>query len=280
MSNKNKPAARCIKNPEILEMKYREMLEYWPVEREEIYIPTSSGRTFCIKSGNELNPPMILIHGSLSNSVSWMGDIKILSEKYCTFCLDIPGDPGGSEDRRFGWKGAYFSEWIKECMDYLIIRAAAVGGLSLGGWASLRFAIDYPGYVNKLFLLAPAGLAPIKTFSVIKLVLYSYMGKWGKEEILKMLFNGRKITRELRDFIDVTANNCKPRLGNPPVFSDEELSSINAPVIFIGAENDVLVNTKKSQDRLSRCVRNFKSLVLDEGHALVNLDNRVFELLG
>ena len=276
----NLPIKGCIKNPVILRKQYETVLGFWPASMEKVHIPTSLGDTFCIKSGDEVKPSMILIHGSLSNSASWMADIKILNEKYQTFCLDIPGDPGGSEDRRFSWEGPFFSQWIIECMDYLNIDKSAVGGLSLGGWASLRFAIDYPEKVSKLFLLAPAGLAPIKGLSVLKLFILSLMGKWGQEKILHMLFKGKEITQELRDFFEVTAKNCKPRFGNPPVFSDEELSSLKMPVVFIGGDNDVLVDTKRSLERLSRCVDSLTSIVLDEGHALVNLDDKVFKLLG
>lgn len=279
-TKEQKKGVKCIKDSVSLKVQYEAMLDYWPVAMEKIYIPTSLGKTLCIKSGDELKPPMILIHGSLSNSASWMADIKMLNEKYNTYCLDIPGDPGGSEDRRFSWDGPYFSQWIKECMDFLNIDMAVAGGLSLGGWASLRFAVDYPERVSKLFLLAPAGVGPINTLSVIKLIIFSCMGKWGQEKILRMLFKGKEITQSLRDFFEATSKNCKPRYGNPPIFSDEELSSLKMPVVYIGAADDVLIDTEKSVERLTQNISNFTSLILKEGHALVDLDDKVFELLG
>jgi len=277
---KNTKVTECIKDPLALKTAYDAAIEYWPVPMEKVYIPASLGRTFCIKSGNDEGPPMILIHGALSNSATWMADIKKFNKKYQIFCLDIPGDPGGSEDRRFSWNGPYFSQWIKECMDYLKIVTAVVGGLSLGGWASLRFAIDYPERVERLFLLAPAGLGPIKTWSASRMLILSLMGKWGQEKILKMLFKGREITQEMRVFFEATTKNCKPRYGNPPVFSDEELLSLKMPVVYIGAADDVLIDTKKSVERLSKNITNSSSLLLDEGHALIGLDERVFEMLG
>lgn len=276
----NTKVTKCIKDPDALKKLYNVTLEYWPVPMEKVYIPTSLGKTFCIKSGDETLPPMILIHGSLSNSAAWMADIKRLNEQYQTFCFDIPGDPGGSEDRRFSWDGPSFSRWIMECMDSLKLDKAVVGGLSLGGWASLRFAIDHPEMVSKLFLLAPAGLGPIKTWSASRLLVFSLMGRWGREKILQMLFKGKEVTQGLRDFFEVTALNCKPRYGNPPIFSDDELSSLKMPVVYIGAADDVLIDTKKSLERLSKNVMNSKSLLLDEGHALIDLDEKVFELLG
>ncbi len=277
-TGENQKDIRCIKDPDALKTFYDAMLGYWPVSMEKVYVPTALGETFIIKSGDESKPPMILIHGSMSNSATWMADIKRLNEKYCIYCFDIPGDPGGSEDRRFSWNGPYFSQWIKECMDYLKIDKAVVGGLSLGGWASLRFAIDYPERVSKLFLLAPAGLAPVK--KALSFLFLSLMGKWGREKILKKLFKGREITQELRIFFDVTAGNCKPRYGNIPVFRDDELSSLKMPVIYIGAKEDVLIDTKRSHERILKQVSNLKSMVIDEGHALVGLGDEVFELLG
>ena len=274
----NQKGTRCIKNPDALKGFYDAILNYWPVPMVKVYIPTSLGETFVIKSGEVSKPPMILIHGALSNSATWMADIKRLNEKYSTCCLDVPGDPGGSEDKRFSWYGPFFSQWIKECMDYLKIEKAVIGGLSLGGWASLRFAIDHPERVNKLFLLAPAGLAPVK--KAWSILFFAFMGKWGRERILRKLFKGREITPELRNFFDVTAGNCKPRYGNVPVFSNDELSSLKMPVIYIGSKNDVLIDTARSHERLLKHVSNLKSMVIDEGHALVGLGDEVFELLG
>lgn len=65
-----------------------------------------------------------------------------------------------------------------------------------------------------------------------------------------------------------------------PVLSDDELSSLKKPVIYIGSKNDVLIDNAMSHERISKHVSNLKSLVLDEGHALVGLGDEVFELLG
>ena len=275
----NLPAAICIRDHGAIKRAYHAILECWPVAMEKVYIPTSFGRTLCVRSGDRSRPPMILIHGSMSNSASWMADIGKLNERYHTCCLDIPGDPGGSEDRRFSWNGPHFSRWIAECMDSLDIPNAAIGGLSLGGWAALRFAIDHPERVTRLFLLAPAGVGPIKVFTVLKLMFYSLAGKWGQEKILKMIFGEKEITQQVRDFFILTTGNCRPRYGNPPPFSDAELSSIEVPVIYIGGEDDPLIDTKKTSDRLAQNIRNLKCILLRDSHALVQLERDVFDLL-
>ena len=278
-NNRQIQSVRCIRDPEALETTYNNVLKLWPVAMEKVFIPTSLGKTLCIRSGDESKPPMVLIHGSLSNSASWMADIKKLNERYRTYCLDIPGDPGGSEDRRFSWNGPYFSRWIMECLDFLNIRKTVIGGLSLGGWASLRFAVDHPEKVTKLFLLAPGGVGPVNRLSMLKLVLFSLLGNWGQEKMLGMLFKGKEITQELRIFFRLTAGNCKPRYESLPLFSNKELSSIKAPVVYIGGENDPLIDTKRTHDRLKKNITNLKSLILKDGHALLQLGDDVFDLL-
>ena len=51
---------------------YNKILERWPVDYEEITINTKYGDTHILLSGNEDNPPLVLIHGSASNSAMWI----------------------------------------------------------------------------------------------------------------------------------------------------------------------------------------------------------------
>jgi hypothetical protein len=47
---------------------YRELLTKWPVPNEQLTVPTSQGDTFVIASGAPDAPPLILLHGTGSNS--------------------------------------------------------------------------------------------------------------------------------------------------------------------------------------------------------------------
>lgn len=58
---------------------YRKILAAWPVSNKQYQIPTSYGETFVIVSGNPKNPALVLLHGSLSNSFTWFGDVPLLS---------------------------------------------------------------------------------------------------------------------------------------------------------------------------------------------------------
>ncbi|RAV21202.1 hypothetical protein DQG23_11095 [Paenibacillus contaminans] len=53
---------------------YRKILASWPVENRQYEVETRFGATFVIESGSKDNPPLILLHGSVSNSFTWYGE--------------------------------------------------------------------------------------------------------------------------------------------------------------------------------------------------------------
>ena len=48
--------------------RYREILSLWPVANRQFTVPTRAGDTFVIACGAESAPPVLLFHGSASNS--------------------------------------------------------------------------------------------------------------------------------------------------------------------------------------------------------------------
>jgi hypothetical protein len=61
---------------------YDLILSHWPVDNKQIVIPTHLGDTFILSCGNETAPPLVLLHGSSSNSCNskfkegWQRDIN------------------------------------------------------------------------------------------------------------------------------------------------------------------------------------------------------------
>ncbi|MGG0815428.1 hypothetical protein ABE142_22580 [Paenibacillus alvei] len=67
---------------------YREILASWPVENHQYEVETSFGSTFVIESGSKDNPPLILLHGSVSNSFAWYGDVASLLQTHNVYAID------------------------------------------------------------------------------------------------------------------------------------------------------------------------------------------------
>ena len=147
----------------------------------EIYVNTAFSMTYVLEAGDPEKPPVVLIHGSCSNSAAWFGDIPVLSEDYHVFSVDIVGDAGNSEENRLDQKTEEFENWLKEVLDGLGIDKAVLIGNSLGAWISLRFAAAYPEKAEKLVLIAPSGITPTNASFVAKTILYLMLGRQGQK---------------------------------------------------------------------------------------------------
>lgn len=134
---------------------YRKILASWPVENHQYEVETSLGPTFIIESGSKNNPPLILLHGSVSNSYTWYSDIASLSKTHNVYAIDIIGEAGLSATSRPSYKSGKYALWLNETINALRLSSCTIVAMSLGGWMALSFATTYPDKVDNLILLCP-----------------------------------------------------------------------------------------------------------------------------
>lgn len=96
---------------------YRQILSQFPFGQQ--FIRTTFGQTFVLTAGQEPNPPVILLHGSCSNSAFWLPEIMALSGSYSVYAVDIIGEAGNSEEFRPDLDSDAFAVWLKEVLDAL-----------------------------------------------------------------------------------------------------------------------------------------------------------------
>ena len=258
---------------------YNSILQRWPVPHEIITVPTGYGNTSIIASGNESAPPMILLHGSSTNATMWIGDVKKYSDHYRVYAIDIIGEPGKSDPNRPPLKGESYSKWPHDIFNTLNIDKAVVVGLSLGGWMSLKFAISFPERVDKLVLLCPSGLGPVRLSFILKMIPLMFLGSWGKEQMKKIVFGNQSIPEEAERYSDLISKHFIPRQGIP-VFTDQELCALTMPVMLIAGALDALIDSQKSVQRLETCVPNGTiNLIPDAGHLLLDLTDGILQFL-
>jgi pimeloyl-ACP methyl ester carboxylesterase len=95
-----------------VEQRYQQFLNHWPVPNEQLRVPTSSGETFVIASGEPGAPPLALLHGAGFNSVSWMGDVATWAQNFRVFAIDIIGQPGFSAQTRPSYESDAYAQWL------------------------------------------------------------------------------------------------------------------------------------------------------------------------
>ena len=95
------------------------------------YVETAFGQTFILTAGCESNPPVILLHGSCSNSAFWFPEIIALSNAYRVYAADIIGEAGNSEEYRPDIDSDAFALWMNDVLNALNIESSVLIGNSL-----------------------------------------------------------------------------------------------------------------------------------------------------
>ena len=225
---------------------YNRILGAFPFEQK--YVETALGRTFILTAGHSSNPPVILLHGSCSNSAFWFPEIMALSTQFRVYAVDIIGEAGNSEEYRPDLTSDAFALWMKDVLNALSLERAVLIGNSLGGWMALKFATAYPDRVSKLILIASAGLAQIRPQFLAN--AEQARQKDGTVPVNPTIIGEQSISKEVLDFMNLIVESYNP-IQDLPVYADEELQRLNMPVLFVDGEEDVIIDAEKSAQKLA-----------------------------
>ena len=245
---------------------YNDLLARFPFEKR--YFQTSFGQTFMLVAGQESNPPIILLHGSCSNSAFWFPEILGFSDKYRVYAIDIIGEAGNSEEYRPEIDSQEFAIWMKEIHDKLGIEKSILIGNSLGGWMALKFATIYPQCVSNLILIASSGLADVQLQFLEN--VNKAQSTDGNLSVTSDIIGDHNIPKEVLDFMNLIVESYNP-IQYLPLYTDLQLQKLNMPILFIDGENDVIIDAKKSAQRLKQLIPTAVIQLLPNcGHVITN----------
>ena len=102
-------------------------------------------------------PPVVLIHGYGDTADGWRRVVPGLLERHRVIALDVPPF-GRSGDPRTAKLIDFYKPFFPELLERLGLERATVIGHSLGGAIALHLTLERPELVERLGLVAPAGL--------------------------------------------------------------------------------------------------------------------------
>lgn len=98
---------------------------------------------------------IVLVHGNMTSSKHWDVLIDALDSSFTVIAMDLRGFGGSTYHSQVnGIKD--FSNDLKSFVDELSLKKFDLIGWSTGGAVCMQFVADYPGYCEKLVLLASA----------------------------------------------------------------------------------------------------------------------------
>ncbi|HVM70701.1 MAG TPA: alpha/beta hydrolase [Anaerolineales bacterium] len=127
-------------------------------------MPTAAGlHYFLHEGGSTSRPPVVLIHGSGGDHLSWPAEVRRLPD-YRVITLDLPGHgktqgPGCQSIEDYAKK-------VAEFMDVAGLFRSVFIGHAMGGAIALVLARDHPNLVVGLGLISTGGSLPIPSFII------------------------------------------------------------------------------------------------------------------
>jgi len=279
---------RIYKSPEgerLVRERYLAFLKHWPVDHQQIRIPTSQGETFAIASGAEDAPPLLLFHGGAGNTVTWMPDVRAFAGHFRVYAIDMIGEAGLSAHSRPPLSSDVYSLWLDEVLHGLSVDRTAIVGVSLGGWLALDYATRRPERVERVAVLCPGGIGRQKVGILFAMIALRMCGAWGKRKLRELIL-GRPPAdptppvRAFMNFVSLIQEHFRPRRVKLPVFSDDALRRLDMPVLAIVGARDVLLDSAETKSRLERHVPQAEVVFLPEtGHFIPGQAGRVLAFL-
>lgn len=246
-------------------------LKVWPYPHETQMIPTRSGLTHVLTTGDKKNPALILLHGSASNLLSWGGEIPQYIQDFYVVVPDIPGCAGKSDPVNLSWKNDETALWLDDLLNAMQIKTITLMGMSLGGFIAAKYATLYPSKVKRLILNAPGGLVKSKMSAMFKLIRLSMQKEKSAEKIRQMIVGEGETDPFLRKFLHLMGEHMVPRAEAVPVISDADLKKITAKMLIIIGEKDIFFDAEKLEKRVRKLNLNATVYIIPQGrHALID----------
>jgi len=177
-------------------------------------------------------PPVVLLHGLGGSSRCWMPSLADLALTHRLVLLDWPGFGRLRRlHRDFALEQA--TSWLAEWLEAVALRRIDLVGHSMGGYVAARFAARFPEVVERLVLVAPAGIPSGR--SLLRHVLALPRGsRQHTLASLRLLARDMLRTRPglaLRVARDLLAADVRPALG-----------AIRAPTLVAWGAGDAVLS--------------------------------------
>lgn len=121
------------------------------------WVEAGGVRTRYLEAGDPDGPVVILLHGTAGSLENFCANYGFLSRTHRVIGIDMLGC-GYTDKPDRPYLIPDYAEHVLAVLDALGIGKASVIGVSLGSWVGARLALDHPERVDRLVMVAPAGI--------------------------------------------------------------------------------------------------------------------------
>ncbi len=140
--------------------------------------------------GNPHGETIVFLHGAAASLHTWEPLVERLGKEYRIITYTQPGHGLTGPHPRDDYSFSGMAEALDHLTRELNLPTFVLGGNSLGGWVSWRYALDNPERVKALLLLNAAGMPlregeKIPSFSFRSLILQNPVGRFAAKHFIQ-----------------------------------------------------------------------------------------------
>jgi pimeloyl-ACP methyl ester carboxylesterase len=253
---------------------YEATMHQWPVPYDNLFVSTTFGNTHVVASGPRDADPVVLLNPGGGSATIWSRNVEPLSQRYRIYAVDVIGEMNRSVPIRPIRNHPEFKQWMTDLLEGLQVQSAHIIGNSNGGFFTLETAYLLPDRTKKVVLISPAATFVQMWAWWFRLLIPAHM-------IAPLLRSESMVHRAYawlwqgfpRDPVDARLKSIAVVAGYPRyrpsrnsfaphVFSDAELRQIQAPVLLLIGDHEVIYKPDQVIRRAIRMVANVKAEIV------------------
>jgi pimeloyl-ACP methyl ester carboxylesterase len=218
-------------------------------------------------------PPLVFVHGLGAESLNWVPAMLSFRHQFHVYAIDLLGH-GETERPDIAYSITQQAQMLHQFLEDRKAVPADVVGISMGGWVTLKFALDHPDAVNRLVVADAAGLK-FQTNITVK----SFLPATHDEFVQFMAMLTPRVHDApyplRRDFMNQVAERAwitrrifDSFLTYEDVL-DGKLQGINAPVLVIWGGEERLIPLSVGEEMKQQIPKASLLVCTDSGHLAI-----------
>ncbi|MFI8455981.1 alpha/beta fold hydrolase [Kitasatospora sp. NPDC085464] len=253
---------------------YDRAMDLWPSPRQEFDVETAYGSVHVHRHGAATGEPIVLLHGHAGHPSNWHPQVAALGEHHPVYAIDTLDDPGRSVQRAVAAGSQENAAWLGEVLAGLGLERVHLVGVSYGGWLALNQAVHAPERLASVAPLDPGGIEKVPARFYVSMIagLFGMLAPRPLRPAVGRLLANPALgaPREMIAPLMLGMRSYKPG-GRPAArpFTDEELASIDLPVLVLVGRRSALLRPRRVVERVARLIPGVRAEILDRaGHGL------------
>ncbi|MGO1539183.1 MAG: alpha/beta fold hydrolase [Leucobacter sp.] len=254
---------------------YEEAFAEMPEADQTVDVRTNFGivRLYRFSGTGDATAPLVLLPGRSSASPVWADNLPMLLEIGDVYTIDLLGEPGMSVQERPIQNDDDQAAWLHQVLESLPEEQFHLVGLSIGGWNTVNLALHDPDLIATMSLIDPVfifGDMPLITVVRSIPAAVPWLPKSWRDSFNSYTAGGAPVEDvPVAEMIEAGMQHYKLKLPQPSRISEEQLGTIDLPVLAILAGNSVMHDPQSAVEIAERALTNGTvSYYLDASHAL------------